>query len=193
MTNRTKRIIAGAIGLIILYILTMTWFYPYSIFSLHKSYAYKPDPVMVDGYLEDVEEFNDVFGKDLEELESETPIDMTVERTQYILPLFEEEWLVSKNTHKMKEEDLETMLFEVRNARETLLSLVEQGDYSKEQRGYLVLSIESLLSLEESIVDFQNSSFTSRKTLKMQFHNLHVGFMNNFMMYRTFYEVSEGM
>ncbi|SDK36785.1 hypothetical protein [Sediminibacillus albus] len=191
MTTITKRIIVGAVSFIVIFILAMTWFYPYSIFSLHKTYNYQPDPVMVDGYLKDVKEFKETFAKDLEEMESERPVDLTVERTQYVLPLFEQDWLISKDKLKMGKEDLDYMLSEVKSIRDTLLSMVEQGDYSKEQRGYLVLSIESLLSLEESIVDFQSSSFGSRKTLRIQFHNLHVAFMNNFMMFTTFYEVSQ--
>ncbi|WP_053217297.1 hypothetical protein [Virgibacillus senegalensis] len=71
----------GAVGFVLVIILAVTWFYPYSIFSLHKTYAYKPDPVMVDGYLEDVEQFKDTFEKDLDEMESEKPIDLTENRT----------------------------------------------------------------------------------------------------------------
>lgn len=177
------------VGLMILFVLIMTWLYPYSIFSLHKTYYYNPDPVMVDGYVRDLNEFKESFESDMEGIYTEGTSDLTVDRAQYILPLFEQDWLVSKNTLKMKKADLEKMLFEVKNTIDTLMSLVKQVDYSSEQRQYLISSIENIISLEEFLTDLKTNSFDSRKSLRIQFHNLHGEFMSNFMMFTTFYEI----
>ncbi|MCT2534865.1 hypothetical protein NC661_04000 [Aquibacillus koreensis] len=88
----------------------------------------------------------------------------------------------------MSKEDLDDILFEVKNARKTLLEFISKEDYTQEQRQYLVTSIESLLALEEEIVNIKTGSAESRKTLKIQFSNLHGSFLSNFMMFEIFYE-----
>ncbi|PAV28604.1 hypothetical protein CIL05_15005 [Virgibacillus profundi] len=191
MTNTTKRIMTGFLVSIVIFILIMTWFYPYSFFSVHKSYSYTPDPVIVDGYINDLTEFKSSYEKALEGLTTDKTIDLTIDRTQYVLPLFEQEWLISKDPVNMKKEDLSNILFEVKNTRNTLLNLVARGDYSSEQRQYLVDSIESLLLLEESIAEIKSGKAESRRTLKTQFHNVYGDFIGNFMMFEIFYERSQ--
>ncbi|MGP4108489.1 hypothetical protein [Virgibacillus sp. L01] len=190
MTNKMKKIIISLVGLFVFFILIMTWFYPYSIFSIHKSYSFTPDPVVVEGYVKDLNEFKSSYEKDLEELRTNSTIDLTTDQTQHLLPLFEQDWLLSKEPVKLSMGDLGNILFQVKNARKTLLELVAKEDYKKEQRRYLVDSIESLLSLEGKIVDIKTGKAESRKTLKIQFGNLHVSFLNNFMMFEIFYERS---
>ncbi len=185
-----KRIIIGVVGLFIISFVIMTWFYPYSFVSVYKSYAFKPDPIVVDQYVNDLEEFKSSYQEDLDELTTESNYDLTIDRTQYLLPLFEQDWLVSKVPVKMSIDDLGEILFEVKNARKILLELIANEDYTQEQRHYLVNSIESLLSLEEEIVDIKTGIAESRKTLRIQFNNLHGSFLGNFMMFEIFYERS---
>lgn len=190
MTKKTKKIIFSLAGLAVLFILLMAWFYPYSVFSISKSYSYIPDPLVVDGYEEDLNEFKSSFEKDLTEMEATDPINLTTERTQYVFPLFEQDWLLSKEPVKFSMDDLDNLLFEVENARTTLLELSAIEDYTKEQRRNLVDSIGSLLLLEDEIVEIKTGKAESRKTLNIQFGNLHMSFLNNFMMYNIFYEMS---
>ncbi|WP_017382051.1 hypothetical protein [Paenisporosarcina sp. TG-14] len=190
MTNKTKKIIISLVGLFVFFILIMTWFYPYSVFSIHKSYSFTPDPVVVDGYVKDLNEFKSSYEKDLEELRTDSTIDLTTDRTQYLLPLFEQDWLLSKEPVKLSMDDLDNILLQVKNARKTLLKLLANEDYKKEQRRYLVDSIRNILSLEEEIVDIKTGKAESRKTLKIQFSNLHGSFLNNFLMFEIFYERS---
>ncbi|MCD5324431.1 MULTISPECIES: hypothetical protein [Pontibacillus] len=58
----------GFIGIIVLFISVMTWFYPYSVFSVDKSLAYQPDSHLYNGkqYAEILSEFKDSYQKDLE-------------------------------------------------------------------------------------------------------------------------------
>lgn len=191
MTNKTKKIIVSLVGLFVFFILLMTWFYPYSFISIHKNYSFTPDPVVVDGYVKDLNEFKSSYEKDLDELTTGRNNDLTTDRTRYLLPLFEQDWLISKESVKMGVGDLGNILFEVKNARETLLGLLTQEDYTQEQRLYLVNSIEILLLLEEDIVDIKTGKAESRKTLKTQISNLRVRFMSNFRMYESFYEMSQ--
>lgn len=175
----------------VLSVLIVTWYYPYSFISIHKSYSFTPDPVVVDEYRKDVNEFKHSYEKDFDQLTTGSKYDLTIDFTQYLLPLFEQDWLVSKGPVKMSRKDLDNILFEVKNARKTLLGLITKEDYTQEQRQYLVHSIESLLSLEEEIDTIKTGSAESRKTLKIQFSNLHGSFQSSFMTYEIFYERSQ--
>lgn len=190
MTKKTKKIILSLAGVAVLFLLFMTWFYPYSVFSITKSYSFTPDPVVIDGYEEDLNEFKSSFEEDLAEMEEADPIDLTTERTQYVLPLFEQDWLLSKEPVNFSLDDLDHILLEVRGARITLLELSAAEDYAKESRQNLVDSIQSLLWLEEQIEEIKTGKAQSRKTLDIQFRNLHTSFLNNFMMFSIFYEIS---
>ncbi|MRH42589.1 hypothetical protein GH741_07815 [Aquibacillus halophilus] len=192
MTNTVKKIVIGLVGLFVIVILIMTWFYPYSIFSISKSYSFTPDSVVADEYLKDLNEFKNTYEKDLEELTTDRNIDLTTDRTQYLLPLYEQDWLVSTEPLKMSMEDLDEILFEVKNNRKILLELLGREDYTKEHRQYLINNLESLLSLEEEIIDIKTEKAESLKTLKIQFGNLHGSFVNNFMMFEIFYERFQG-
>lgn len=188
MANKTKKIFISLIGLFIIFILVMTWFYPFSMFSIYKNYPFTPDPVVVDQYVRDLNEFKISYEKKLEESTAEKYIDLTIDRTQYLLPLFEQDWLVSKEPVKISMDDLSSILFEVKNIRNSLFELLAKEDYPEEQRQYLVNSIKSILRLEEDIVDIKTGKAESRKTLRIQFGNLHTSFINNFMMFEIFYE-----
>ncbi|WP_026907258.1 hypothetical protein [Paucisalibacillus globulus] len=186
-----KRGLISVVAIISIFILIMTWCYPYSNFSIYKSYAYTPDPMMVDGYIKDLDEFKALFEEELEQNYSKDGImDYTIDRTQYVLPLFEQDWIVSKDTVKFDMDDLDIILFETRNVRQTLLDLIVREDYTSEQRQYLVDSIGSLLILEESIIEIQTGKAKSRSTLNRQLHNLHGDFMTNFILYEIFYDLA---
>ncbi len=188
MTDTMKKVIISIAGVCVVFILIMTWFYSYSNFSMYKSYTYKPDPVMVDGYVQDLEKFKQLFEKDLKNSAADKYMDPVLNITRYILPLFEQEWLTSKEPAKMKKNDLDDFLFKVKRVRESLLNLMAREAYSKEQKQYLVDSIESLLYLEETIFNMKMATGNARKTLQRQFHNLHVDFMDGFTMYKVFFD-----
>lgn len=191
MTHKVKRIIISVIGLLVFSVLIMTWFYPYSFISVYKSYSFTSDPVVVDEYMMDLNKFKSSYERDLDEQTPGNIYDLTIDSTQYLISLFEQDWLVSKKPVKMSIKDLDNILFAVKNARKALLRLIAKENYTQVQRQYLVDSIESLLSLEEEIINIKTGRAESRKTLKIQFSNLHVSFINNFMMYEIFYKVSQ--
>jgi hypothetical protein len=187
--KRIKKWCVWIVSLVVVFILTMTWFYPYSSFSINKAYTYKPDPFVVDQYTKEVQSFKETFEKDFKTVTSTTPIDYTVNITQYILPLFEQKWLLSNKPLSIKKSDLEEMLFDVKNTRDTLLSLLEKEDYTSDERYYLVMNIKGLLKLEESIVNIQTRNDFTRKDLRILLHNLNVYYMSNFDSFTTFYTI----
>ncbi|NYV64041.1 hypothetical protein HYI36_02125 [Bacillus sp. Gen3] len=195
MSLKGKRIIGGIGGLsvlILLFIFIMTLCYPYSPFSVKKNYVYQPNKVLHNGKIFE-EIFNDFKGSyenDLKaDLNNKVP-NLTIDRTQYVLPIFEQDWLVSKDSIPIDKMKLDTMLFEVKQVREIFLSLLVQVDYTSEQRGYLVNNIKDLLLLEENIIQLKNGSYLSRGELKRGFRNLSTEFTKNFDSFVTFYERS---
>ncbi|MEQ6353710.1 hypothetical protein ABNX05_03705 [Lysinibacillus sp. M3] len=170
----------------------MTWFYPYSSFSVKKSYAYHPDRVLYSGksYEAILSEFKESYQKDLNaDIDNEYP-NLTINRTQYVLPIFEQDWLMSKDSIPFDAMKLDKMLLDVKQVREVLLELVVQVNYTSEERDYLVNNIKTLLSLEDNITQLKNDKYLSRQELKIQFHNLYVEYIHNFDLFVTFYERS---
>ena len=181
MAVRTvKGIILGIVSSIVIFILIMTWFYPYSFFSVHKSVSYKPDPVVINEYVKDLKEFKDTYNKSLAK-----------DRSQNILTLYEQDWLVEKDPIKMNENEIDSILFKVNEAKNNSLKLIVQNDYTSEQRQYLVDVIKNLLSLEDLFLDIKNNKFETRSTLSTEFHNLQQDFINSFNLFKTFCEVSQ--
>src|SRR5690606_21410411 len=160
---RIKRFVISFIAIIIIIILFMTSFYPFSNYSMYQSYNYKPDSVMVAGYLEELNEFKTSLEKDLEHENQEKDgyINFTVDRTQYILSLFDQDWLVSKEPVRISKRDIEDMLFKVGNVRETLLDLIAREDYTVEQRDYLVSTIKNILYIEDQLHVLKEGKGTS--------------------------------
>ncbi|MDH5160558.1 hypothetical protein [Heyndrickxia oleronia] len=195
MSLKGKRIIGGIGGLsvlILLFIFIMTLCYPYSTFSVKKKYVYQPNKVLHNGktFREIFNDFKGSYENDLKaDLNNKVP-NLTIDRTQYVLPIFEQDWLVSKDSIPIDKMKLDTMLFEVKQVRGIFLSLLAQVDYTSEQRGYLVNNIKDLLLLEENIIQLKNGSYLSRGELKRGFRNLSTEFTKNFDSFVTFYERS---
>lgn len=171
----------GGVGLIVILYISMSWFYPYSELSLNKSITYDADPYLVEDY---VQQLNDLT-KDYESVSSD---DLTHNNLQYLLPMYNQEWLVSEEPVKMNEEDIDQMAFEVKEARNLLLSLAFEETYSPNAKAQLKNSIENSLAIEESVYELRDSHSLSREMVQTQYHNLHGMFENSLRMLVTFYE-----
>ncbi|RYG72225.1 hypothetical protein EU245_11070 [Lentibacillus lipolyticus] len=198
MSTKRKKVnwgtgIGGFVILIIIFISIMTWFYPFSPFSVNKSYSFTPKEVLHNGktYEEELSEFKAAYEEDLKkDLEGDN-YNPTVDRTQYVLPIFEQEWIIGTDSKSLDKDELDRMLFDVEQARETLLDLVSEGNYNKEEKGYLVDNIKSFLSLEESIRYIRDGKYFSRSELQTLFGNLRGDFRTGFEFYTTiFYDRS---
>lgn len=187
-----KKFLLGAIGLIAISLLFMTWLYPYSLFSINKSYIFTSDPVVADEYNKYLNKFKKSYESDLKALIEDTDgeFNLTVNYTEYILPIFEQEWLVNKEPTKMNIEDLDLMLFELKSIRETVLQLVMNEHNTVEQSQYLVNSINGLLLLEDEIIEIQTGRGQTRAKLNNQFYNLQIGYIDNLQTFKIYYDLS---
>lgn len=195
MNTKRKRKVWG-IGsgvFIVLVIAFIAWYYPLSPFSIHQSFTYHPSLETHNDktFEEEIDQFKTAYEKDLDkELESDNH-NPTVNRTRFILPIFEQEWLIGTDSKKIDKDKLDRMLFDVQQARNTLLDLVAEGDYSREERVYLVDSLNNFLNLEESIRFIINGKYFSRNDLQRLLGNLHGNFQTGFHYYTTvFYDES---
>ena len=189
ITKKYNWIIGGFVISIIVVISIITWFYPYSPLSVNQSYAYQPKKVSFNGksYHEILSDFKESYEEDLNaDLINNHP-NLTINRTQFILPNFEQDWLISNESVSINDEKLETVLFEVIQVREDLLSLVGQAEYTREQRVYLIDLIRNILSLEDSIVALKNENYLTRSELNRQIDNLYNEFTSNFRSFVAFY------
>ncbi|RDI36328.1 hypothetical protein [Falsibacillus pallidus] len=188
-TKRNKKIwtlVSGTI-LIIIFISIMTWYYPLSPLSVNQSFTYHPgwETHNCKTYKEELNEFKKTYEEDLNEISTSDNFNFTVERTQYILPIFEQQWLIGTDPKSIDKDKLNRMLFDVEQARNTLLNLVSEGDYDKEEKEYLVQNIKNFLSLEESIREIKDGKYFSRRDLQTLFGNLRGAFRSEFNLYTT--------
>ena len=183
----------GSVVMIVLVIAFITWYYPLSFFSIHQSVTYHPGSNTHNGktYEEEIGEFKAAYEEELKkDLESDN-YNPTVNRTQFILPIFEQEWLIGTDSKTIDKDKLDRMLFDVQQARITLLHLITEGDYSRKERGYLVDSINNFLHLEEYIRFIRNGRHFSRSDLQRMLGNLQGYFWASFNNYTTvFYDES---
>ncbi|WP_397538552.1 hypothetical protein [Rummeliibacillus pycnus] len=166
---------------ILLALVAENWFYPYSFLSFNKSVTHDEGNSVVQQYLQDLSDFKSIY---IIEPES----DITTDRIQYILQMYEQKWLISKKPVNMKFNELDIILIKVRENREILLDLAFRENYSPMAKQYLKESIQFCFELEEKIQELKNSYFNSRITLKRQYRNLHGEFISSFDMFVSFYK-----
>ncbi|QQZ09076.1 hypothetical protein [Heyndrickxia vini] len=167
---------------IVLFLICINWYFPYSPISFTKSISYDADNIVVKAYKKELNDFKNIYN-------SKKKNTLTDDRTQYVLPMFEQQWLVSGKPVKIKESDqLNTMLNEVKETKDILIELAFREKYSQETKEYLKMALVTCLSLENEIVELKNSKFHSRSTLNRQIRNLHMSFIRSFDMFTTFYK-----
>lgn len=189
--TKYSSMIAAFVLFIIIFISIITWFYPYSTLSVSKSYTFQPNKVLINGksYNEILSDFKEAYEKDYnDDLENTYP-NLTILRTQYVIPVFEQDWLISKDSVSIDIKKLDTMLSDVKGVREVLLNLVAQAEYNSEQRYYLINIIRNFLLMEESITELKNDSYVTRSELKRRFSNLYNEFITVSRLFISFYDM----
>ena len=191
MGKKNRWVIVGTLSIILIFITVMTWFYPFSILSVKKSYTYQSEQVLSNGrsYNEILSDFKKSFAKDLEsDSENEYP-NFTIFETRRILSVFEQDLLISNDPVSIDRVTLDVMFGDVKRVREILLDLVAQADYTSEQRKYLIDTIiNNLLIMEDNITALKNDPFITRSELNWRLDNLHSSFLSVFNTFIFFYD-----
>lgn len=94
------------LSLIVISILIVTWFYPFSPLSVYKNINYTTDSYSVknhNSYLNDLQKLYD----------ESSPDDVTTKFLQHLSGLYEQEWLVENGSFKMNKDVLAKMLFDI--------------------------------------------------------------------------------
>lgn len=181
-SKRNMKIGVMTAGIFIILILAfMSWYYPLSPYSIHKSITYHPSADNT--YEKEVSEFKLSYEQDLKNyLESES-YNPTVNRTQFILPVFEQEWLISTDPQAINRDRLDRMLFEIEQTRNTLIDFVSEEGFSKEAKVHMVDNIKYFLNLEESIRFIRDGKYFTRNEFQRLLSNLHGDFWQGFTHY----------
>lgn len=183
-----KRILLVFICVGVLFLIGVNWFYPYSFISINKSISYNADTVVVKQYQKDLKDFKNSYNKVLNKAPKDN---LTIQRTQFIIQMYDQLWLTSTKPIQMKYQELDTILAEVKEARRILTELAIQESYSKDAKGFLKLTLENCSLIEENLEEIKDSKSHSRSTLNNQLQNLHMRFQSNFGIFKSFYEYEE--
>ena len=176
--------IIGFLSLIIISILIVTWFFPFSIVSVYQNINYTTDS-------DSVRIHNKYLGNLQKLYDESSPDDVSTVVLQNISPIYEQDWLVKNDTFKMNKDELAKMVMHMRNAREGLLNLTTQEEYSYEQRTDLVTIIENVMSMEELIKYIMEDRWENRTVVKRQLNNLHGAFTSSLMLFNSFYDSTQ--
>ena len=176
--------VIGLLSLIIISILIVTWFFPFSIVSVYKNINITTDPYSARNHIEQLNNLQKLYDESSSD-------DVTTLVLQNISHMFEQDWLVKNDTFNMNKDELAKMLMGMRNAREGLLKLTMHEEYSYEQRSDLLMNIENVLAMENLIEGMMEDSWENRTVVKRQFRNLHGAFTSSLMLFTTFYSSTQ--
>ncbi|WP_099159251.1 hypothetical protein [Virgibacillus ndiopensis] len=165
----------------------VNWLYPFSVLSINKAYTYDPDNVVVDQYKKNVNNFKEFYNKQSKQPKAEN---ITTDRVRYILEMFEQPWLTAKGPVKITIQDLDKIMFVVKEERKTLFDLAFSEDYGERSKEFLKMTIQICFGIEDAIESIKDPLFNDRKTINIQIRNLYMSFITAFDRFTTFYEAN---
>ncbi|WP_349409688.1 hypothetical protein [Pseudalkalibacillus sp. SCS-8] len=154
--------------------------YPYSYFSFVKSFSYDANNKVVDQYKGKLTQFKSEYEDIYNSLNGTKKMDLTTDRIQYILRLYDQPSFISKEPTTISIEDLDTLLFRVEEIRELVIELSFQENYSISNKRRLQILLESTIGIEEKIEELKKPTFYSRETLSTKYKDIHVSVMLHF-------------
>lgn len=175
----------------IIFVFTMTWFYPYSFFSLYKSYSWETYEIYSDGksYNDILDEFIAVHEADLiTELDNDTLPNLTINHTVGLLDFFQQDWLLKEEPTRMNDAQLNDMAFYLQMAENNLLDLLVQVDFSTDGKSYLVQMLHHIDYMEKTISEIRQEDYYSRNDLRRNFNNIYGDMVFVLDLYKSFYE-----
>lgn len=188
---KPKNILIGSFAFLIVFFAFFTIVYPYSIFSLHKSFTFETPWGKSNGYTysELLQKFETSYKKDLEawydsDLEDRN---LVVLNTQYILDIFKQEWLLDDSVTKIDEDALYAARGKLQSARSTMFDFLIQLDLTYDQKQTLRYLLSTAAHQIDEIDALLDNPFYTRTTLKRVFGNLEESYTVFFSMYRQFY------
>lgn len=194
ITMNVKKFLISFGICIILFFAFFTVVFPYSIFSLHKSFTFETPWGLSNGltYNEILERFEENYKKDLDNwYESDVEgRNLVVLQTQYILDIFKQKWLLDDNVTKIDKEELQIARSKLQTAQSSMYDLLIRLDLTYDQKDYLRMLMLSLDHQMNEINVLLDHPFYTRTTLKRVFGNLEQSYTVLFSVYRSFYASS---
>lgn len=188
---KLKNALIGFTIFTILFFGFFTIVYPYSIFSLKKSFTFKTPWSTSNGYTysERLERFVENYEKDLDswyETEMENR-NLVVVNTQYILDIFKQEWLLDDSITKIDELALEISRGKLQSTRSIMFDFLIQLDLTYDQKQMLHHMIMGIDHQVDEIDTLLDNPFYTRTVLKRVMGNIEQSYTVFFSIYRSFY------
>lgn len=185
MKKRSALILAAA-AVLAVFIGFMTYAYPFSPFSVSKQLAYKPGLLLYND--QTYEQLYNETKKRHEKRMARPEKNITIIRSETAFETFGSSWLFEENVI-INRRQLEDIRSGLTGWRSSMLLLLTEENYTKEQRTYLVSNIEEALRMEEVLTQLENGSYYTRKEIKTLAENLRRAHQRAFEIYvSTFYE-----
>jgi hypothetical protein len=182
--RKNKKVMLIILMTLVIFMSGVNWMYPFSSFSIKKSFSYLADPLVVEQYRSEVDDFKKVYGSSDNGGEK---IDLTMDRVKYILEQYEQIWIMSEEPTKVSQDSLDSILFELKEVRKLTIELTYEESYN-DAKDFLRMMLEKNIALEEEVHVLKDSTFHSYITLSRQMGNLHMGFIQSFGLFTSFYE-----
>lgn len=179
----TKSKIIGTLGIIVISILIITWFFPFSTVSVYKNIHYTSNSDSVKTHPQKLDDF--------QALSDASSGGATTLVLRNLSSIYKQDWLVEEKTFKMNKDKLAKMLLGMQQTRNQLLNLTKQEEYTWEQRSYLITLIENVMSMEETIESMMNTNWENRMVLRRQFKNLSEAYTSSLMYFNSFYDTTK--
>ncbi|MFC0187144.1 hypothetical protein ACFFJY_02535 [Fictibacillus aquaticus] len=154
---------------ILLYLL-ISWYYPYSWWSMHQTYDYEADPVFARDYKNKIENFKKSYTINPKDKLTTETTGMAVE------DLFTEKWLVTDNPVSVEYAYLDKIKNDVQSIRQNFTHLDRKGpEYTPHAQNQLYLLIDTLESIEKEVDDIKDMrNGLMRSDADNVLNNLHV-------------------
>ncbi len=173
--------ISIVIVILILSILTVTWVFPYASLSVAKAYTIKQDPIVVNQYVNTLQEYKKLINENEEQTNTYATALAAFDFFEQVLMENEHEW-------RMTDDTLEELRFQVATYRDMLITLSFSETYRNEARMYLKTALNSAIELEDCITFIQMSEGLTRKDLRILIGNLYGEMGRNLEQFITFYQ-----
>lgn len=179
----SKRVRIGLI--VVLCLVAIKWIFPFSFLSVYKSVTFKQDLVYIKNYQNELQEFK----KDHEQIEV---WDRIRAHTEYVLDFYEMDLMAAEKV-KITKRDLNEMLDQVKNIRNTLIHISFSEELSEESRMYLEQSIYECFFIEDSIREMLKPNMYTWFQVKTLIGNLQGRLGMGLDIYSHFYRMQYGL
>lgn len=164
---------------LIVIFLVLGYIYPYSNISFYKTTKYNPDQIIVQEYLQLLNNFKDVEKND------ETSV-----TTKKIINELHTQWLINNKSTSVSKKEINRQIQHLQKIYDNLMQLQTNNsmNYRNNTMDFLIILIEDTGALKNQLQEISDSNFTNRKELQNELSNVHMVYFQYLKKTISFYE-----